>query len=90
MAQGICVLTGLSNKCSVANVVFDGCSGKQSSAVHWFNIIARWIEIPVKIRLQERAEMLSHLQAHMPEALLLEAFVSKTSMAAAEAAVWGL
>lgn len=90
MAQGICILTGLSNKCSVANVIFDGCSGKQSSAVLWFNIIVRWTEIPIKIRLQKRAEMLARLQAHMPDALPLEAFVSKHSMAAAEAALWGL
>lgn len=30
MAQGICVLKGLSNKCSVANVIFDGYSGKKA------------------------------------------------------------
>lgn len=90
MVQGTCVLTGLSNKCSVANVIFDGCSGKQSSAVLWFNIIVRWTEIPSKIRLKERAEMLVHLQARIPDVLPLEALVSETSMAAAEAAVWGL
>lgn len=86
MARGICVLTDLSNKYSVANVILDGYSGKQSSAALWFNIIVRWIEIPIKIRLQERAEMLACLHAHTSDALAPEAFVSKDTVAAAEAA----
>lgn len=34
--------------------------------------------------------MLAHLQVRIPDVLPLEALVSETSMAAAEAAVWGL
>lgn len=83
-------MTGLSNNCSLANVIFDGRSGKQSSAVLWFNAIVRWFEIPVNIRLQERTEMLAHLQARKPEVPPLENSVSKNCIAAAEAAELGL
>lgn len=89
MSQGICVLTGLSNKCSVANVIFHGYSAKKSSAVLLFNITVRWIEIPVKIRLQEKAEQ-RFLPVYWQLCTATGTFVFKPSMAAAEASVWHL